>query len=145
MSDADTEPNTPLRASLADVSGVIGAIVAALCCAGTPIIVSALAAVGLSALRRDAVLWPIMLLSLIAAIWGFLQGRRIHGVSGPLAVGVFGAGLLSSGVIVVHGPIAMPMIYGGAILLVLATIWNVVARRRCVPLASPPRSRPPAA
>jgi len=32
---------------------------------------------------------------------------------------------LACGVIVVHGPPAMPMIYGGAVALVVATLWNV--------------------
>jgi len=105
--------------------------VAALCCAGTPIIVGALAAVGLSFLRRDAVLWPIMLVSLAVALWGFWRGWRLHRNLGPLMTGATGAISLASGVIVVHGPPAMTMIYGGAVLLVLATCWNILARRAC--------------
>jgi mercuric ion transport protein len=116
----------------ADVAGVIAAIIAALCCAGTPLIVGALAAAGLSALRRDAILWPVMLLALAVALWGFWLGRRFHGRSGPLVLGAFGAIALASGVIVVHGPPAMQLIYGGAVLLVAATIWNVWARRQSV-------------
>lgn len=104
---------------------------AALCCAGTPIIVGALAAVGLSFLRRDAVLWPIMLISLAVALWGFWQGWRLHRDRGPLIMGAAGAISLASGVIVVHGPPAMAMIYTGAVLLVLATCWNIGARRAC--------------
>ena len=47
-----------------DGAGVLGALFAAFCCAGAPVIVTALAAPGLSALRRDSILWPLMLLSL---------------------------------------------------------------------------------
>jgi mercuric ion transport protein len=47
-----------------DGGGVLGAVFAALCCAGTPLIVSGLATVGLSALRLDAIPWPLMLVSL---------------------------------------------------------------------------------
>jgi hypothetical protein len=36
----------------ADGAGVLGAVFAVLCCAGTPLIVSALAGVGLSGLRN---------------------------------------------------------------------------------------------
>ena len=108
----------------------MGAIVAALCCAGTPLIVAALAATGLSAWRKDAILWPIMLVSLAVAIWGYWQGHRIHHAWPPLIVGVVGAVSLALGVIVVHGFPAMQMIYGGAMLLVAATIWNIVARKR---------------
>jgi mercuric ion transport protein len=116
---------------LTDAAGVFGAIVAALCCAGTPLIVAALAATGLSALRRDAILWPIMLVSLAVAIWGYWQGHRIHRAWAPLTVGVIGAVSLALGVIVVHGFPAIQMIYGGAMLLVAATIWNIVARTSC--------------
>jgi mercuric ion transport protein len=126
--------NAPIvrgRARFADAAGVIGAIVAALCCAGTPLIVSALAAAGLSSLRRDPILWPVMLVSLAVALWGFWQGRRFHRNLGPLVIGTFGAASLACGVIVVHGPPAMIMIYGGAILLVVATLWNISARWRC--------------
>ena len=119
------------RAQLTDAAGALGAIVAALCCAGTPLIVAALAATGLSALRKDAILWPIMLVSLAVAIWGYGQGHRIHHGWAPLIVGVIGAVSLALGVIVVHGFPAMQMIYGGAMLLVAATIWNIVARTRC--------------
>lgn len=137
MRDARVTSDGKNRAWFADVSGAFGAIIAALCCAGTPLIVTALAAVGLSALRRDAILWPIMLFSLLVAVWGFWQGYRRHRVVGPLVFGVVGAVGLASGVIVVHGPMAMPMIYGGALVLLLATLWNVVARGRVVaaPLA----------
>ena len=80
------------RTSVGDVAsdsaGVLGAIVAALCCAGTPLIVSALAALGLSALRRDAILWPVMLGSLLLALWGFWRGFRMHRTAGPLALGI---------------------------------------------------------
>jgi mercuric ion transport protein len=119
------------RWQLSDAAGSFGAIVAALCCAGTPLMVAALAATGLTALRRDAILWPVMLLSLCVALWGFQQGQRMHRVWAPLIVGSVGAIALALGVIVVHGPPAMVMIYGGAVGLVIATFWNVVARRKC--------------
>jgi mercuric ion transport protein len=127
---ARAEERPRLRSSrLADGAGVLGAVFAALCCAGTPFVVAGLAAVGLGFLRRDAILWPLMLVSLLVALWGFWQGARIHGRTGPLWLGAAGAVSLATGVIVVHGPPAMQMIYGGAAALVLATVWNLVARR----------------
>ena len=119
------------RAQLADVAGAFGAIVSALCCAGTPFIVAALAAMGLTALRKDAILWPIMLISLAVAMWGYWQGYRTHRVWKVIIVGAIGAVSLSLGVIVVHGFPAMEMIYGGGILLVIAAVWNIVARKGC--------------
>src|SRR5258707_11040348 len=115
--------------SAADGAGVMGAIVAALCCGGTPVIVGALAALGLGFLRRDAILWPLMLLSLAVALWGFWQGFRLHRQAGPLTLGVVGALSLACGVIIVHGPPAMTMIYGGGLPPVLATLLNLGAGR----------------
>jgi len=116
------------RLHIADSAGALGAIVAALCCAGTPIIVGAFGALGLSFLRKDAILWPVMLASLLVALWGFQRGFRLHRNAGPLALGIVGAVSLASGVVVVHGFPAMQMIYGGAIALVLATFWNIRSR-----------------
>ena len=125
------------RANLTDVAGAFGAIVAALCCAGTPLIVAALAVTGLSAVRKDAILWPVMLVSLVVAIWGYWQGYRMHRTLGPMIVGTVGATSLALGVIVVHGFPAMQMIYGGAMLLIAATVWNVLARTRFRTIGSP--------
>ena len=116
--------------SIADSAGVLGAVLAALCCAGTPIIVSALAAVGLSVLRKDAILWPLMLGSLAVALGGFWRGVQVHHQAGPIVLGFIGAVSLALGVIVVHGPPAMEMIYGGAVALILATGWNMWVRQR---------------
>ena len=115
----------------ADGAGVAGAAFAALCCAGTPLIVGALGAVGLSALRRDAILWPLMFVSLAVALWGFWRGWRLHGSAGPLALAAVGAVSLATGVVVVHGFPARQMIWAGAAALVAATVWNVRARAVC--------------
>lgn len=120
-----------MRAKLTDAAGVCGAIFAALCCAGTPLIVTGITALGLGFLRRDAVLWPLMLLSLVVAQVGFWQGWRAHRRPWPFLLGGVSGVSLASGVIFVHGPPAMTMIYAGAVGLVLATAWNIWARRSC--------------
>ena len=119
---------TPRRLQIVDGAGVLGAIFAALCCAGTPVVVGALGVLGLGFLGRDAILWPLMLGSLLVALWGFWRGTRLHRNAGPVVLAVLGAVSLSCGVIIVHGPPAMTMIYAGAVALVVATIWNVGAR-----------------
>lgn len=123
-------------ARFADGAGVLGASFAALCCAGTPLIVSALAAVGLSFLRKDAILWPLMFASLAVALWGFWRGRQMHGSSGPLVVAVVGSVALVAGVVFIHGFPAKQVIWLGAVALIVATAWNVVRRRRCVVAAN---------
>ena len=116
---------------IADTGGVLGAVFAALCCAGTPFILAGLGAVGLGFLKNDAILWPLMFASLAVALWGFWTGRRIHGLTGPLIVALVGAIALVAGVVFVHGFPAMQVIWTGVVALIGATIWNVTARRRC--------------
>ena len=117
-----------MRAAVTDGASVSGAILAALCCAGNGVILAALSAVGLGFLRRDAILWPVMLASLAVAIWGFWQARAGSKWRIPLVFGTLSGLSLAAGVIVVHGPPAMTMIYGGAIGLLVATLLNARAR-----------------
>lgn len=117
-------------ARLADGAGVLGASFAALCCAGTPLIVSALAAAGLSFLRKDAILLPLMFASLGVALLGFWRGRRLHGSAGPLRLALAGGAALIAGVVFIHGFPARQIIWAGAAALIAATLWNVSARRR---------------
>lgn len=127
---------------LADGAGVLGASFAALCCAGTPFIVGALAAVGLSFLRNDAILWPLMFASLAVALWGFWRGRQVHGSAGPLGLAAAGAAALVAGVVFIHGFPAKQVIWAGAAALVVATIWNVTLRRRCAVAPGAPAGAP---
>jgi mercuric ion transport protein len=106
----------------------LGAIFAALCCAGLPVILSVLTAIGLGWLRQDAILWPLMFLSLGVALWGLEAQRRSHHASGPLILAVAGAIALVAGVVFVHGFPARLLIDGGALALIGATLWNIGAR-----------------
>lgn len=112
-------------APFADAAGVLGAIFAAFCCVGVPLIVSVLSSIGLSFLRRDSILLPLLALSLAIALWGFAAGRRQHGSSVPLALGLLGGGGLFAGVLA-----ARWLVWPGAVLLIAATVWNIWARRR---------------
>ena len=116
---------------VADTGGVLGAVFAALCCAGTPFIIAGLSAVGLGFLKNDAILWPLMFASLAIALWGFWIGRRIHGLTAPLLVAIVGSIALVAGVVFIHGFPAMQVIWIGVSALIGATLWNVSARRRC--------------
>jgi mercuric ion transport protein len=97
---------------------------------GTPVIIGVLGAVGLGWLRSDAILWPLMFFSLGVAFWGLSRDRQRHGMAGPLVLAVMGAVALVAGVIFVHGLPARILIYVGAAALVVATLWNMGARRR---------------
>ena len=127
-------------------AGVIAASCAALCCAGAPIIVSVLAATGLSFLRTDAILLPIIAVALVIALVGFWTGRRIHGSFGPFGLGAIGSVALVAGVVFVHGVPAKVLIGAGALLLLIAMLWNVRLPRACdipIPLARGARAAGP--
>ena len=116
---------------IADWTAPLAAVFAALCCLGVPFIVAALAAVGLSFLRSDPILWPLMIVSLLVAFWGMWRGRRTHGSAGPFFVALLSGIALVAGVIFVHGFPARQLIYAGSVGLIAATVWNVGARVRC--------------
>jgi mercuric ion transport protein len=118
---------------VADSAGVIGAVLAALCCAGAPIILSVLAALGIGFLRSDAILLPFMSVALIVALWGFWSDARTHRGYGPLTLAIAGAVSLVAGVVFVHGMPAKALIGVGAIALVVGTLWNARCRAMCAP------------
>ena len=121
-------------------AGVVAATCAALCCAGAPIIVSVLAATGLSFLRSDAILFPVIAIALIVALWGFWRSRRVHESSAPLILGVLGSIALVAGVVPLHGLVAKIFIGAGTALLLTATVWNARLPAACdvpKPLSQP--------
>jgi hypothetical protein len=121
-------------------AGAIAAMCAALCCAGAPIIVSVLAATGLSFLRSDAILLPIIGVALVIALWGFWRSRRVHESSVPLLLGLLGSITLVAGVVFLHGFVAKVCIGAGSVLLLVATVWNAMLPQACdvpVPLGRP--------
>lgn len=112
-------------------AGVVAASCAALCCAGAPIILAVLAATGLGFLRTDAILIPVIGVALAIALWGFRTGRRVHGSAGPVTLGALGSIALVAGVVFVHGMPAKVLIGVGALVLLVATLWNARLPRAC--------------
>lgn len=114
---------------IADWAGALGAAFAALCCLGVPFIVAALTAAGLGFLRSDPILWPLMIASILVALWGLWRGRRVHALLGPFALGLVAGAALVAGVIFIHGFPARELIYFGSAALIGASVWNAMARR----------------
>jgi mercuric ion transport protein len=110
----------------ADAAGAAGSIIAALCCAGVPAVVGAFTALGLGFLITDVVLLPVLVAMLLLALWGLARGRSRHSSRVPLTLGAAGAGALTVGVFTSRWLLGL-----GAVLLVLATLWNIAARWRC--------------
>lgn len=116
---------------IADWAGPLGATFAALCCLGVPFIVAAIAAVGLGFLRSDPILWPLMIVSIIVALWGMWRGWRVHRRAGPFILALLAGVALVAGVIFIHGFPARELIYAGSVAIIVASIWNVISRTRC--------------
>ena len=122
-----------MKALLKQLGSLVGAGVAAACCLGLPVVLSALGAAGLGFLIRDAYLVPIFAGFAALNLWTLFRSARSHGRLEPfwlgLAGGVVGAAalfLLVTGIF----PHALP-VYGGLALLVAGSVWDFVNGRRC--------------
>jgi hypothetical protein len=91
----------------------------------------AVSAPGLSFLRRDAILLPVIAVALVVAQWGFWRGRQSHRSFGPFALGLVGSFALVAGVVPLRGPIAKLFIGVGALALLGSAIWNARLPRSC--------------
>lgn len=122
----------------ADKVGVVGSIVTALCCLGVPAVLSIVSALGLGFLIHDAILIPLLVLALGLTVWGLVQGRRRHGGSSALVLGlVSGVGLLLFSLSVPSTMLVVVSIAG----LMAASVLNVLlARRRRMPAQGQPSS-----
>lgn len=115
---------------IADWTGPIGSVFAALCCLGVPWLVATVTAAGLGFVRADAILWPLMIASILLAFAGMWLGRRAHQSWRPLILGVVSGVAITDGVIFVHGFPARELIYAGSAGLIGASLWNAVLRSR---------------
>lgn len=76
-----------------DKIGVGGSVFTALCCLGFPAVLAILSAAGLGFLINDAILVPLLVLFLLASLWGLYLGRNHHGSPAPLYVGFAGSAM----------------------------------------------------
>jgi hypothetical protein len=72
---------------------LVGAIVCSVACAGSPVVVGALSAVGLSFLRKDWLLVPLEIASIGLVIRGLPRTRAIAAFGGcALVIGMYQSG-----------------------------------------------------
>lgn len=116
-----------------DKIGVAGSMVAALCCLGTPAVLSLIAAVGLGFLINDAILVPLLAVFLVATLWGLVLGWRRHGRIPALALGSVASVLLF-----------VSVLFLGSRLLAYLSITALVAARVMNVMLARPRHRPAA-
>jgi mercuric ion transport protein len=74
-----------------DTIGILGATFAALCCLGVSAVLSVVTAIGLGFLINDAILLPLLVLSLLATLWGLFSGRKRHRKAAALTLGALSA------------------------------------------------------
>ncbi len=110
-----------------DKIGIVGATIAALCCLGIPAVIAVVSAIGLSFLLNDAVLAPLLVLSLVLTLWGLAAGWKRHRHALPLVLGgIAGAALFITSYLY---PIRLAA-YASIGSLVVASAVNVVLLRR---------------
>jgi mercuric ion transport protein len=109
-----------------DKVGIFGATFAALCCLGIPGVLSVVSAIGLGFLVHDAVLLPLLILSLLVALWGLYSGWKRHGKPAALILGGAAAVVLFvSSFVHQSRPVALASIAA----LIGASIVNLVSAR----------------
>ena len=111
-------------AERADLLGIAGGFLAALCCLGVPAVLSFVGAIGGGFLVNDRVLLPLVVGMLGLALFGLDRGRRPHGRTTPVAFGWAGAFLLVTGLRLGGGVVA-----AGTLLMLVASVLNVRARQ----------------
>jgi mercuric ion transport protein len=113
-----------------DKIGIAGSFIAAACCLGLPAVLSIVAAIGLGFLINDAVLLPLMIVFLALALAGLAFGYRVHRRPWPLAIAVISA---SAAYFFIFVQTVKAAAYLGIAGLVVASVLNVLMRRKCAP------------
>lgn len=130
--DASPPPASTQPSRRATLAGLLGSGFALLCCAGVAAALGLLSAIGLGFLIRDTVLVPLLLVALGVTGWALWQGRRYHGRSSLLLLGLGGAALAVGGLY-----LWVPLAFIGFGAVVLASLWNLRLLRACA-LPAPP-------
>jgi mercuric ion transport protein len=119
---------TVMKELLKQLSGLIGAAIAAACCLGISAVIAAVGAVGLGFLIHDAYLFPIFVGFIALSLWLLYRSARDHANLAPFWLGLGGAVFGAAGLwLLVTGLYPMPWsVYGGLALLVGGSVWDVV-------------------
>lgn len=113
------------------MGSLLGALFAAACCLGLPLLLSALSAAGLGFLIHDAILIPLLAGFVALNLWLPWRATGSHADRRPFWLGVIG------GLLAVAGPYIHPLVATlGLLLLVAASGWDFFSGRRarnCTP------------
>lgn len=114
-----------MRDLIKQLGSALGAIVAAACCLGLPLILSALSAAGLGFLIHDAILIPLLAAFVALNLWLLWRATGRHSNRQPFWLGVIG------GATAVVGLYIHPIVSGlGLAALIAASLWDFTNARR---------------
>ena len=127
-----------MKELIKQLSGVVGAGVAAACCLGVPVVLAAVGAAGLGFLINDAYLVPIFGAFVALSLWLLYRSARGHASLVPFWVGLAGglAGAVGLWLMVTGFYPKSWLIYVGLTVLVAASVWDVVNARRAAARAA---------
>ncbi len=107
-----------------DKVGVVGSIIAALCCLGVSAVLTVFSAIGLAFLIKDSILLPVLAFFLLITLFGLYKGFRSHRKNTALIVGI-----LSSVVTFLFLFIYPSISYFGIAGLIAASMLNIFHKR----------------
>lgn len=110
--------------------GVVGSLVATLCCLGLAPLIAVLSAVGAGFLIHDAVLLPLLIVFLIVGAVGLFVSYRRHGSREALFVHGVSAVVILVFTFVVY---VQPLVWLGIAGLLLAPFLDWRCKKACVP------------
>jgi SAM-dependent methyltransferase len=126
-----------IRQSIADFGkelvAVAGAGVAFAACLGAPLLLSGLSVIGLGGTSRHAYLYPVFAGFVALALWTLYRSAHARAKPGPFWLGLTGgvAAAAMLWLMVTEGyPLPWWLVYVALALLVAASIWDYIERRR---------------
>ena len=126
-----------MKALIKQLSGLVGAGVAAACCLGVPVVLAAVGAAGLGFLINDAYLVQIFVAFVALTLWLLYRSAREHQDFLPFSVALAGAlaGVVGLWLFVTGSyPKSWPIYFGlTALLAAVSGMLSMVAARRSAP------------
>ena len=126
-----------MNEKLSQYGGLFGAVVAAACCLGVTVVLSAVAAVGIGSLINDSFLLPMFIGFVALNVWTLYRSARKHAALSEEAmlafwiggigalVSTLGLGFTVTGIL----PVAVSLVYIGLALFIAANVWDFMIGR----------------
>jgi len=109
-----------------DQLGVLGSLLAGLCCIGTPVLIVLISSLGLGFLIHDAILIPLLLIFLGINMMGQALSIEVHGNKLPFIISVISSVFVFGGIW-----FSVYLVYIGFIAMIGASVWNAFLKKQC--------------